>query len=158
MADNIDNKFEKKDSDALQASDWFLEALVDFVNHGEGTTGFGVILNVGGLVISGNLVSVRRYFEGFGKDFGAGLSAAGRDDDTVKHFEQVFSQLGKSYATTLDVEKDEELPPPRYIHLENAKFYFPGQQPVPQNRGVWWRGRISHVDGFILGSLSANAT
>jgi hypothetical protein len=46
--------------------------------------------------------------------------------------------------------------PPNYIHLKEAKFFLPSGagKPIPANQGVWWRGRLSEVSGFILGSLA----
>ncbi|MBP0716154.1 hypothetical protein J8I33_22850 [Burkholderia sp. AcTa6-5] len=55
-------------------------------------------------------------------------------------------------------ENDEpnDLPPPQYIHIKGARFFSNSGNPIPGNGGVWWRGRISEVDGFCLGELSAD--
>lgn len=51
-------------------------------------------------------------------------------------------------------EKDAKAGPfPCYIHLVNAQVFYPNAQPIPGNRGVAWRGKISSVDAFWHGKL-----
>jgi hypothetical protein len=127
--------------------DWFLQRLIDLVNGQD--TEIGITLNVGGFLISGLLVSGHRYFEGFGQEFCGAL----KDENMVKSLKEIFSEFGKIYSK--ENAEGEEVPPPRYIHLRNAKFINSNDNPVPGNRGVWWRGRVSEVSGFILGILKA---
>jgi hypothetical protein len=39
--------------------------------------------------------------------------------------------------------------------LSDAKYFQIGGAPIPQDGGIWWRGRISAVSGFFIGKLSA---
>ena len=124
--------------------DWFLQSLVNIVNSG--SFNFGVTLNVGGFLVSGQLVGGKEYFEGFGSDF-AGAFCGGEIAETIK---KTFAGHGDIYSSD-----NETSPSPSYIHLKDAKFFNTNGNPIPGNRGVWWRGRLSQVDGFSLGSLRA---
>ncbi len=128
-------------------TDWFLQSLVNMAN--EGNIGIGITLQVSGLLVSGTLVGGRKYFDGFAEDF---ASAFLNDPDTAESVRTSFSKYGGIY----DKKEGEEIPPPQYIHLENARFFSTTGSPTPGNRGVWWRGRISEVGGFMLGSLSSD--
>lgn len=125
--------------------DWFLQSLVRMSNNSE--VGFELTLTVGGTIISGTLCSVREYFERFGKDFQAGWDKIGAETD----FDETIASLGKK-PEDLTEEQEDNLPPPLYVHLKNARFYVPGQRPIPSN-GLLWRGRIAEVDGFALGTF-----
>lgn len=127
-------------------SDWFLRFLVDMCNNSE--TFISITLNVGGVLVSGELAGGEKYFAGFTKD----LKAAGLPIE----FADLFNEFGDIYKTQSEQkEQGESTPPPEYIHLKNARIFHPGGGPIPGNRGVWWRGRLEAIDGFILGVLSA---
>ncbi len=126
-------------------ADWFLQSLVRIANSSD--SGFGITLQVSGMLVSGYLVSGRQYFEGFAADF-SGLfddtGAAGAIRDTL-------SAYGKIYDPQAD---GEDIVPPQFIHLQDARFFSTAGHPVPGDGGVWWRGRLSGVGGFSLGRLS----
>ena len=124
--------------------DWFLQSLVNIVNSGG--LSFGITLNVGGFLVSGQLVGGKEYFEGFGRDFASAFSGS----ESAEYVQKSFSKYGEVYSSDKEAP-----PPPSYIHLKEAKFFNTNGNPIPGNRGVWWRGRLSQVDGFSLGSLSA---
>ena len=128
-------------------ADWFLQQLVEMVNKNEGL-GFNVTLNVGGFLVSGILAGGKEYFKGFGKEFSV---YAGNDEEARRDLAESMAQWGKIYDNR---DKEENPSPPTYIHLRDAKFFQTSGNPIPGNRGVWWRGRVSAVDGFILGTLS----
>jgi len=136
---------EKKE--IIENADWFLQDFVNMVNGNE--FGFGITLNVGGFLVSGQVVSGHKYFEGFANEFAKNFE----DTELSENVKKSYSKYGEIY--TKEKEDKEDLPRPNYIHLENAKFYNTNGQPIPNNRGVWWRGRLSEVDGFLLGALSA---
>lgn len=50
----------------------------------------------------------------------------------------------------------DDRPPPLYIHLRDAYFVTPGSAPIPNNRGVLWRGTINSVSGWSMGVLAAS--
>jgi len=124
--------------------DWFLQSLVNMANKNQ--FGMGITLNVGGFLVSGSLTGGKQYFDGFGIDFASAFS----DKETAEQIKGSFGQYGEIYNS-----EPEQNNPPAYIHLKDAKFFNTQGKPIPGNRGVWWRGRISEVQGFILGSLSS---
>lgn len=124
--------------------DWFLQHLVNIANKDQ--FGFGITLNVGGMLVSGLLTSGKQYFEGFGTDF-ATIFEDNKDAEEVR---KTFNKHGEIYDTEASKTN-----PPSYIHLKNAKFFNTQGKPIPSNRGVWWRGRITEIHGFSLGSLNA---
>jgi hypothetical protein len=130
-------------------SDWFLQHLVELVNSTDGF-GFGITLLVDGFLVSGTLVSGKKYFSGFTKDFAQGLSDGGGDGKQAK---ELFAGFSKIYDTKV-AAGDPNNPGPSYLHLADAHFYETSDRPVPANRGVWWRGRLSCVSGFTLGTLT----
>lgn len=124
--------------------DWFLQNLVDWAN--QHNFSFGITLNVGGFLVSGSLIGGKEYFDGFGEDF----VSAYEDQELAEKIKNIIAKNGELY--TISDEKD--VPPPTYIHLKDARCFNTNGNPIPGNRGVWWRGRISEVDGFSIGSLS----
>jgi hypothetical protein len=124
--------------------DWFLRILVKMVETG---IEFGLTLQMGGLLVSGIVTTRRTYFAGFIDAF-----ASGPEDP------EVGQGLREGLAPLLeDVSRKpvdgEDAPEPIYIHMRQAQFFGTAGTPVP-SQGVWWRGRISEIDGFILGTLS----
>jgi len=124
-------------------NDWFLQTLVNFVNLGD--FNFGITLNVGGFLVSGQLIGGKEYFEGFASDFASAIT----DSEAAEDVRATFAKNGDIYSS-----EEGDAPPPSYIHIKDARFFNTNGDPIPSNRGVWWRGRISQVDGFSLGSLS----
>lgn len=128
-------------------SDWFLQSLVNMVNIND--LEFGITLQVSGLLVSGNLVGGKEYFEGFAEDFSSSFT---NEPEVAENIKSSFAQYGEIY----EKKDGEEIPPPQYIHLKDTRFFNTSGNPIPGNKGVWWRGRISEVGGFTLGSLSRN--
>jgi hypothetical protein len=126
-------------------TDWFLQSLVDMSN----SSGLevGITLQVGGFLVSGMLVSGKQYFEGFASDFASAFT----DQEAARGVREAFSRHGEMYK--LQGEADLRHPAPVYIHLKQARFFNTSGDPIPRNRGVFWRGRLSEVSGFILGTL-----
>ena len=126
--------------------DWFLQNLVSIANSG--SLEFGVTLFTEGLIVSGQLVSGKKYFSTFANEFS---DAYPGDDDSKANIKSVFESNGEIY----DRGSDADVPPPQFIHLINARCFAHNGQPLPNNRGVTWRGRINAVSGFNLGQLDA---
>lgn len=126
--------------------DWHLQELVSFVNGGD--LEFPITLFVGGLVVSGQLTSGHKYFEGLGEQLTQFMGGPSENTDkAVKYFtsaRDIYTQMN---------EEGVEISPPQYIHLREARIFTPGQQPIP-TEGTWWRGRLACVDGFHFGSLT----
>lgn len=107
-------------------------------------SGDGITLSAVGFLVSGQLVGGKEYFEGFASDFASGFG----DTSAAEDIKAALSRYGEIYSSG-----DDEPPPPTYIHIKSAKFFHNSGKPIPGNRGVWWRGRISEVAGFSLGEL-----
>lgn len=123
--------------------DWLLQLLVSLVNT-RNVRGIFVTLNVGGLLVCGELTGAKHYFEEFGKDFASG-------DETLEKF---FKDLGDKLCSDLKEKPRLDF---SFIHLRNARFYYPGQQPIPTNQGIRWRSKLEAIDAFSLGSLEVTA-
>lgn len=128
--------------------DWLLQDFIWMVNKSD-KFGIGITLNVGGLLISGELVGGKKYFKGIGEDFSSRLGKVVADK-----MRKSFEDLGKKTYDDSEKKRRKDFKEPHFIHLRNARFYYPGQQPIPKNQGVWWRGRLETVDAFCLGLLS----
>jgi hypothetical protein len=125
--------------------DWFLQALVSLANSGIET---GVTLSVGGFLISGFLVSGKRYFEYIASD----ESLAGLNEDYRESVSKYYLTFGSIYG----VQSDNENPPlPTFLHLRGARYFHHAGKAIPTNSGIWWRGRLSEIQGFSIGTLSA---
>jgi hypothetical protein len=109
---------------------------------------FGVTLFVEGVTISGQLVSGKKYFETFAKEFSDAYPGNAEIQENIR---QAFA----GHAAIYDREDaDKVSPPPQFIHLINCRCFSPGGV-LPGNRGILWRGKINAVSGFSLGSLSS---
>lgn len=128
--------------------DIFLQKLVSLVNTTK--VEMGISLNVGGLVISGTLFTGEEYFKIFASDFSKGFEQF--EEKEVSIIRKSLETWGDVYKNSEKINVDDVI----YIHLKNAKFFVPGQKPIPSNAGVCWRGKISAVDGFTLGKLSSS--
>jgi hypothetical protein len=127
--------------------DWFLAELVSWAN----TFGFqaGVTLHVGGTIVSGTMISGAAYFALFRENISVALSASRADVKTP--IDEMLSTYGSIY------DKPEVTAHPgHYIHLRDAYFFDPAGNALPRG-GALWRGKLSAVDGFSLGSLSTNS-
>ena len=134
----------------MSTEDWFLQGLVSIVNKSPEIS-IGITLHVDGFLVSGHLVSGKRYFEGFAQEFGGRVP--GVKNDPEKQIEKAVAQLGKSFYGD-EAEKSGGRPV-HYIHLEGARMFHPGGEAIPADRGIWWRGRLTCVAGFSLGLLHA---
>ena len=86
-----------------------------------------IILNVHGMIVSGELVSYKTYVDGF-----IPPKTDSQQDETA-------------------VETEDR----NYIHLRNVKFYLSAGNPIPSNdsKEIFWRGKLSSIDGFSLAKL-----
>ena len=137
--------------------DRFLLTLINIVDA-DGELEVGITLYVSGVIVSGLLISARRYFELLneavqtdGSQEGAGLREALGD---------ALTDVGESYrAAGLNIEAEAgqvalELLLTSYIHMRNAEVHAPGG---PGHLApALWRGRLSHVSGWSLGVLAPN--
>jgi hypothetical protein len=131
--------------------DCFLQSLVEIVN--DESANIPITLSVGGLLISGDMIGGKTYFDEFARQFKDGF----RDisSETASTIEETFKRLGDVYDT---IQKESQgsaaIPKPYIIHLKDAQIYQSGASLPPSEKRVLWRGRLEAVDGFSLGKLS----
>lgn len=130
--------------------DHFLASLVSMCNSG--TFEAPVTLLTGGVIVSGMVVSGKKYFDNFADTFSKGFN--GFDAESVEVIRKSFAQHGDVYE-----RKPAEGEPPLntvYVHLRDAKYFSPTGEAIPTGRGAWFRGRLAAVSGFHLGQLVAS--
>jgi hypothetical protein len=133
--------------------DWFLQSLVSIVNDEYESAGIPITLSVGGLLISGEMIGGKTYFNEFACQFKDGFK--GISSETAATIEVAFKRLGDVYDP---VQKESRgnayIPKPHLVHLRNVQMYHAGGPALLSEKGVLWRGRLEAVDGFSLGKLS----
>lgn len=122
-------------------TDWFLQKLVNLAN-GEAKLEFGLTLTVEGQIVTGTLISHETYF----KEFAAAFAGALPNGDSEGEVQRVFENLGAPSAGG-------DLLPMQYICLRAARHLM-GNSFAPAS-GMLWRGKISSVSGFSLGTLQS---
>ena len=123
----------------IAEQDWFLTSLVSIVNKFDLQP--SITLFVGGLMVSGQLMSDKRYFEELGRRWDAALG--GRiGESPPEEFAEPFKDGAASPET------------PSYIHLQGARMSIPGVRSSRSSEPIYWRGRLSAVDGFFIGELT----
>lgn len=118
--------------------DWLLQNIVRWSNK-SGREQF-ITLHTPSGVVSGTLITHETYFKAFADEYLG--SATG---DSAEELRGMIAAYG--------VPPEEEEDPyadVQFIHLKDAQFFSPGQNPMPSN-GVLWRGKISAVCSFHLG-------
>ena len=130
--------------------DWFLGCLINWAN--QFNLEQGITLAVGGAIISGQLISGRRYFEEMAAQAMAGTVTGTEDAESLKStIADWYKQWTKIYDKPDDAPDDYLPPMPGFIHLRNAIWLHEGGKSTPSNGGVLWRGKLSSIDGFCLG-------
>jgi hypothetical protein len=108
-------------------------------NSTDGMTVQGITLAVNGLLISGKIISERDFILSNG---------------VLNTLDEITEELAREAAGFGDVERS---PHEFFIHLKEAKIFAPGQKPIPNDGdGVFWRVKLSSVDGFLMASLAAS--
>lgn len=134
--------------EVIGGKDWFLQSMIETViNAG---VEIGISLIVDGIIVSGILISGAKYFE----ELGESLKQASEADGDIQ---SIMGESWKGYKAIYDKPEDaaEDWSPPSasFIHIRKARFFSPGQQPIPGGTGVLWRGRLAAIGGWSLGML-----
>ena len=132
---------------AAPGADAFLQFLVNLVNNGSQIESIGVTLQMGGMLVSGSIISGAEYFDSFATNFTSSLDTL--DTDTRKTVRASLAELGDVFRVPQPAD-----PLPNYIHLADALFFTADGTPIA-GQPTLWRGRTSAVDGFILGRLQS---
>ena len=107
--------------------DWYLQL---FASLAEKKVQVSVTLNVGGMLITGLLISITEYFEGTANLVSHFFAETGVDSEEVKSVEETL-RLQPSVAE--EMEQDPLISPPNtreYLHLKDVQFYSPDMKNV----------------------------
>lgn len=119
--------------------DGILELIVKFAEHDESPMESAVTLLVGGLLVSGHIISKDKFLK-------INPLTAWIKEIGDKH--QQAEEEPEDLAETKDDGKR------RYIHLRDARYFSPGQSPIPTSGSVSCRIKLSDVAGFHFGYLA----
>jgi len=143
--------------DQPEGTDWFLAYFVWLAD------GFSieqnVTLTVGGSLMSGMLISGRTYFEELGtllKNIGNMHVKSGEDGkELLESLAETYSNFSQVYPKPAP-DSEREFRKVGYIHMRNAKIFTADGKAMPNPDGMLWRGKMSAIDGFMIGGLSAS--
>lgn len=118
-------------------NDWMLQCLTQWAECG---IGLSVTLTTAAGMITGVIISGERYVARMREV----LLPAFEGNSRAEEVAAALDEWHKLYSGELDVA-------PSYIHLDHAKMMTPqGWRPT---NSVTWRGKISDVHGFCLGTF-----
>ena len=128
--------------------DWFLQELIELADLGLQQW---ITLDIGGSHINGRLISGRQYFEQLAESTKAATFNGGGA------LQETLVNLYNGHAKIYLADDDEGRPAfgeakPSYIHLREARWHSTDGKTLPGN-GTYWRGKVSSVDGYMLGEL-----
>lgn len=127
----------------FEEKDWFLGELIGLANQ---SLEIPITLTIGGALVSGRLISGERYFRELGNSLTKGIE----DEGLSESLNSMMEGFAKEYESTKQNYADR---PMRFIHINEAKWvYLNGK--IPTDKGPLWRGKISSIDGFFIGTLS----
>jgi len=141
--------YKKKEKKRL----YILDLLNNIVNENEESL-VGVTLTIGGAIITGNLISNRKYYTLF---FEAMKSSMPEKEH--RHLANAFNTIDEQIPTT-EEEKEvmNKILGRDTICLENIRYFIGNTQVNINNKTTVWIGKIEEVDGFMLGILDLNIT
>ncbi|MCH1930609.1 hypothetical protein [Shewanella acanthi] len=116
--------------------DLILELVVKF-SESEAPIETGITLLVDGFLVSGFIISKDKFME--------------NNFITSSIDEGIRDYLSKN-------QKNEPLDngERNFIHLRDAKYYAPGQPPIPENEAIFCRIALEKISGFNLGILQSS--
>lgn len=117
--------------------DVILEFIVKFAEN-EDPLETGITLIVDGFLVSGFIVSKDKYME--------------HNILTSSIEKGIKKAISDAQSQTAEPEDDGER---NFIHLRDAKYFTPGQLPIPNNQTVYCRIRLEKVSGFSIGVLGS---
>jgi hypothetical protein len=123
-----------------------LEIFQDFINPSEKDE-IGVTLNVHGTVVSGIMISMKRYYEDIGSTFIEKANIHSTPDGGAaakKTLKAMFDEI-KQPPSDEELAKGQRF---NHIFLRDVRIY----TDYGIIRGDYWVGRIDSVDGFLLGN------
>jgi len=126
----------------LTSDDPLLNAVIDAVEH-NAEFHIGVTVYVGGILVSGEMISDREYLAGVGQTFVA--AGEGRPANYATQLGRVLADAATRHASTQHRGH-------RFINLKNVRVLSPGSPLIPSNG--YWRGSAASIQGYSWGVLS----
>ncbi len=141
-------------------TDFFLGFLTSLA---EGEDGFNVpiTLNVGGVIVSGELISEDEYFAGLSQLF---TDHEGEVPEGATTWKEVFRSLPSLFDSFAMEQLDDGADPQEtqemreslrepYVHLRNTQVWT-AEERFFGFEGAFWRGKLSSIDGFWFGQAA----
>lgn len=127
--------------------DWLLAHIIGLAERG---CSIGITVNVNGLMVTGNAIGGREYFELVSQ----GFKTANYNNATEglgEVLESSFAQFKEMYPISKDLPED-YVAQPNYLHLKGAQFLAgPG---LTKGNGGIWRFKLTDVSGFLVGTMT----
>lgn len=124
--------------------DAVLDTFVYIIN--ENDIEMGLTLFVGGLIVTGDLISFKKYLEGIGESFQESES------EVAKSIGEVISSIIPEKTEDKESEEGQDSSDVNFIHLQNVTVISSNTNySVP-----FWRGSLASVDGFSFGKFNFN--
>ncbi|MGE0243388.1 MAG: hypothetical protein AB7F53_05965, partial [Nitrososphaeraceae archaeon] len=125
-----------------------LDLFNNIVNESEKVS-IPVILNLNGTIISGKLISIRRYYDLLQKSFIKNFSGQNQ-----KKWNDIFNDLKNELPNTPEEnEVTSDITGRNSICLEDPKYLVNGQLIKAGDSSLVWIGKIEDINGFTLGKL-----
>ena len=128
--------------------DCFLQSLISIVN--DELASIPITLSVGGLLISGDMIGGKAYFDEFARQFKDGFRNI--SSETTSTIEEAFKRLGDVYDP---VQKESQgiatISKPRLIHLKDAQIYQSGAGLPPSEKNGFVAGTIRSCGRILAG-------
>jgi hypothetical protein len=130
---------------------YILDVINNIVNDSEGSS-VGVTLTIGGTLITGNLISNRKYYSLFFEQMKSVMP-----EKEHRYLANAFNTIDEQIPKT-DEEKEvmSKILGRDTICLENPSYFINNNIVQMGINNVPWIGRIEKVDAFILGILNLN--
>ena len=161
--DNTPVTTQEKDNTPAN-SDILLMSLVELAEDTEEFSGkLGITLFVQGTIVTGLLINEKNYFEALSNVLNDNISRTVEGKEAFKKFLAPFHTASKISSNNQDEEselnnqnEESKLKDIEFIHLTDAKFCV-GNILTPIDKGVYWRGLLSRVDGFFIERFSTGS-
>jgi hypothetical protein len=115
----------------------------------------GITINIGGVCVSGKLISAKKFYEGLSANFenlkivDPSEDSSTNEEEIKKGYKDFFDRIKASVPQNEEELKHFNM---RYLYLKDARFYS-GFRAMPVESGVYWIGKLTSVDGFFIGTL-----
>lgn len=130
--------------DQAEGVDWLLAYVVGLAERG---CSMGITVTSGGMMLTGNVISGRQYFELLGASFkGANTQGA---VDLREVLSSSFDGFKDIYPSS-DALPEDYVAQPSFLHLKDAKFLAGSSI---SRGGALWRIKLADVSGFTLGTM-----